>query len=360
MRYRAFRTKKDNQFYFQFLTDAGETVLRSQPYADKDSCFNGIRSVIQNAGDATRYSKLEENGQHYFILKAGNNQEIGRSIAYDSEAAVDQGIALMMAEGPNAAKNNAIAAEANEANEANEAKTTESTTTESTTTTTTTTTTTESAPQPASSGNSSGKDDYRPLAFYEARIAGTENGFDTFHDEEGGEYYFTYNVGQLVLLISEGYASDKGRDNGVNSVTKNLPIPERYKKGVHENGKHYFSLRAGNNQEITTSRWFDTEGEMDRYITALQGGKEAINALVASMRVGEDGRLYKDYKPLGFYEERIEGTPFGYDTFAEEDKSYFTINYDGAPLLISEDYNSEAGRDNGIKSVKKNVKNEKR
>ena len=72
MRYRAFRTKKDNNFHFQFLTEKGDPILKSQPYADKNACFNGIKSVMKNASDAARYEKIEEGGKHFFILKAGN------------------------------------------------------------------------------------------------------------------------------------------------------------------------------------------------------------------------------------------------------------------------------------------------
>ena len=324
MRYRAFRTKKDDQFYFQFLTEGGDTVLRSQSYADKNACFNGIKSVISNAGDNVRYQKLTENGKHYFILKAGNNQEIGRSVPYDSEADADKGIALMIAEGPTAT------------NKSDAGKT-------------------KATPAPAApstekkAASSSSVDEYRPLAFYEAQ-ASNDNGFDSFRDGDDGEYYFAYSVGGSVILISEGYSSDKSRDNGINSVTKNLPLPARYKKAVHSNGKHYFGLRAGNNQEIATSRWFDSEGEMDSYIAAIQGGDDAIASFVASKSKGSsstssstttsstggdgDPKSYKDYKPLGFYTERIEGEKFGYDSFSEGDASYFTINYDGDLSLI--------------------------
>ena len=339
MRYRAFKRKKDDLFYFQFLTDTNNVLLNSQSYSDKDTCFNGIRSVINNAGIDDRYEKsIDGDGKHFFILKAGNGQEIGRSVKFDSETDVDTAIINFVAEGPNASSKTTDQPESS----------------------------TEQA-RPASEDSQKPNpkiiDDYKPLAFYEARISGIENGFDQF-DAEDGEFYFTYNLANKVLLISEGYQAEKSRDNGIQSVTKNLPIEARYQKRVHENGKHYFNLRAGNNQEIATSRWFDSESAMDTAIAILlAGGTPSVELLVASglmEAVFDNGKLYKDYKPLAFYEENIQGVEFGYDSFENENYYYFTVNQDGNPILISEDYTSKAGRDNGIKSVKKNVKNEKR
>ncbi len=97
------------------------------------------------------------------------------------------------------------------------------------------------------------KDDYRPLAFYETNLGNIQDGFGKFSAE--GEHYFTYNVGNQVYLISEGYASEAARDNGIESVTKNMTNPDRYKFD-QDGGNHFFGLRAGNNQEIATSRWF--------------------------------------------------------------------------------------------------------
>ncbi len=346
MRYRAFRRKKDNLFYFQFLSEENDVILNSQSYSDKEVCFNGIRSVISNAGNESRYEKsIDGDSKHFFILKAENGQEIGRSIKYETEADVDKAIANFIEEGPSAASKTASQTD-NQGESKNDDPQTKTTTSD-----------------PTYQQGSRGTDDYKPLAFYEARISGNENGFDQF-DGEDGEFYFTYNLAEKVILISEGYKSDKSRDNGIQSVEKNLPIEARYQKQVHENGKHYFNLKAGNNQEIATSRWFDSEAERDTAIAILiDGGAPNEQQLIAAglLSPGEgDETLYKDYKPLAFYEANISGEEFGFDPFTEGDAYYFSVNYDGTPVLISEDYTSEGGRDNGIKSVKRNVKNEKR
>ena len=336
MRYRAYRTKKDNQFYFQFLTDGGELVLKSQAYADKAACFNGVKSVIKNSDDNAKYEKTKDaDGKQYFIIKAGNGQEIARSESYSDNAKLDSDIKLCIAEIPLIGKKEA----------AKEAA---------------------AAPTPAKTSDSSKKenDDYQPISFYESKITGVKNGFEKFQD--GDMHYFTYNLGGKVVLISQAYMSESSRDNGVQSVTKNMNIAERYKTATHENGKYFFGLRAGNNQEIATSRWFDGESDRDNTVANLLGGGKAAesttneSAKVVPTTKDAGGVNYKDYKPLAFYKSNIGGEEFGFDAFAEGDSYYFTVNNDGEPILLSEDYTSEAGRDNGIKSVKNNIKNEAR
>ncbi|MFK7809132.1 MAG: DUF1508 domain-containing protein [Saprospiraceae bacterium] len=325
MRYRAFRTKKDNQFNFQFKTDGDDVVLKSQPYASKDDCFNGIRSVIKNADNPDRYKSVagEQDGTFAFIITAGNNQEIARSVDFDSEEAANEMIALCQKEIPPLGKKDG------DGEKTRSAKTTES----------------------GYEANKRGDDDYRPLAFYEENISGVDNGFDTCTDAD--EWYFTYNMNSQVILISEGYNSDKGRDNGIASVTKNMTIPERYKKAVHSNGKHYFNLKAGNHQEIATSRWFDTEVEADLYIKALIANDPSLVApkMAAAMaNTGTSGHAQDEYLNCDAYNGEA-----GFHSFEHEGEFYFSYNNaDGKTILRSQGYTAASGRDNGIKSVKKN------
>ncbi|MEZ4932831.1 MAG: YegP family protein [Saprospiraceae bacterium] len=91
MRVRLFKKTKDNLSYFQFLSD-DEAVLNSQGYKDKEDRNNGVRSVVTNAGIAERYERHSAEGKFYFILKAGNGQEIARSEEYVEEAVMETAI----------------------------------------------------------------------------------------------------------------------------------------------------------------------------------------------------------------------------------------------------------------------------
>ncbi len=84
---------KNGKYHFNLKAGNGEIILSSQMYASKASCKNGIASVQKNCGDASRYDrKVNNGGKDYFVLKAGNQQVIGNSEAYNSKASMENGI----------------------------------------------------------------------------------------------------------------------------------------------------------------------------------------------------------------------------------------------------------------------------
>jgi|GEM_PF-2865430 len=93
--FEAFKSDKDKQNYFHFNDDDGEAILYSQSYGSPKSRDNGLRSVIRNASNPARYEQKEENGRYYFVLKAGNRQEIARSGLYASAQDVARTIAYL-------------------------------------------------------------------------------------------------------------------------------------------------------------------------------------------------------------------------------------------------------------------------
>jgi len=127
-----------------------------------------------------------------------------------------------------------------------------------------------------------GGDDYRPLQFYKDRTSGVENGFGKF--SEDGEHFFAYLIDGEVVLISEDYTSEKGRDNGIASVDKNRLIEARYKRDVYKSDNYFFNLVAGNHQEIATSAWFTSAAAMEAAIGRLMGNSSA--PLAAASIVG--------------------------------------------------------------------------
>jgi uncharacterized protein len=93
----------DNAGEFRFNLKAGnhEVILSSEGYKAKASALNGIESVQKNSQDEDRFeTRTNSKGEPYFILKAGNGQEIGRSEYYSSEAACANGIESVKKNGP--------------------------------------------------------------------------------------------------------------------------------------------------------------------------------------------------------------------------------------------------------------------
>lgn len=100
-----FEVYKDKRGEFRFRLKAGngQTILASEGYSAKAGCNNGIESVRKNAPDDARYERLEaKNGSPYFNLKSTNGQVIGNSEMYSSTSAMENGIASVKKNAPDA------------------------------------------------------------------------------------------------------------------------------------------------------------------------------------------------------------------------------------------------------------------
>jgi uncharacterized protein YegP (UPF0339 family) len=95
--------RKNGEFQFNLKATNGQVILTSEGYSNKAACENGIESVMKNATDDARYvRKISSNGKDYFNLKAGNGQIIGTSEMYESKAAMENGIASVKKNSPDA------------------------------------------------------------------------------------------------------------------------------------------------------------------------------------------------------------------------------------------------------------------
>ncbi|MEN8187200.1 MAG: YegP family protein [Bacteroidota bacterium] len=100
-----FEIYNDNsgEFRFRLKASNGQNILSSEGYKAKNSCLNGIESVRKNSQDDSKFERLEaKNGKQYFNLKASNGQVIGASQMYASESAMENGIASVMKNAPDA------------------------------------------------------------------------------------------------------------------------------------------------------------------------------------------------------------------------------------------------------------------
>ena len=94
---------KDGQFMFNLKAANGQVILTSERYKQKSSAENGIASVRNNAKrDGAFESKTNSRNEPYFILKATNGQEIGRSEYYSSNSAMENGIESVKNNAPDA------------------------------------------------------------------------------------------------------------------------------------------------------------------------------------------------------------------------------------------------------------------
>lgn len=105
------KQSKNGKFHFNLKAGNGQIILSSEMYESRGACENGIESIKKNAGSEARYEKrASAKGDPYFILKAGNGQEIGRSEMYSSDSACQNGIDSVQKNAPDATVVDAIEA----------------------------------------------------------------------------------------------------------------------------------------------------------------------------------------------------------------------------------------------------------
>ncbi len=94
---------KNGKFLFNLKASNGQVILSSPMYESKDSALQGIASCKANASQDEHFVRATSSaGEPYFSLKASNGQAIGRSEMYSSTAAMENGIASVKKNAPDA------------------------------------------------------------------------------------------------------------------------------------------------------------------------------------------------------------------------------------------------------------------
>ncbi len=262
-----FFRKDDKRHYFSF-NNSGTTYLRSQGYQNEPGRDNGIDSIIRNSPlDERWFDGYDgEEKYYYYGLKAGNRQEIARSCRFESKEEMEKSFIWVRGEESTLGKGaqeiegiwwSAAALRKKQEEEAAALNASE---------------------EPAKVEKTTTKkvvDDYLPCEDY----AGDE-GFSKFFREDRKEYYFALNDdNRKTYLRSEGYTSESGRDNGINSVTKNAPLDARWVTETAMDDKyHYYALKAGNRQEIARSCYYQDKEAMLIDLAWVRGEKSVIGA----------------------------------------------------------------------------------
>ena len=94
---------KAGEFRFRLVAGNGNAILSSEGYKAKSSCTNGIESVRKNSQDPDRFVKTETaTGKFRFNLTAKNSQTIGASQNYKSVSGRNNGIKSVANNAPDA------------------------------------------------------------------------------------------------------------------------------------------------------------------------------------------------------------------------------------------------------------------
>jgi len=88
-----YQSEKTKKFHYRLKAANGQIVLSGKAYNDKKSCAIGIKSVLLNGADESRYEiKETSDGRKYFVLKSSSGEVIGQSQMYKSESGLKNGI----------------------------------------------------------------------------------------------------------------------------------------------------------------------------------------------------------------------------------------------------------------------------
>jgi len=107
----------------------------------------------------------------------------------------------------------------------------------------------------------------------QARVAERDNsmaGKFVMKRAKNGEFFFSLIAGNGENVgKSETYKARASADNGIESVKRNAPEMDRYVIKEGNDGKHYLSLKASNGQIILTGQGYSSESGAEK-------GREAI------------------------------------------------------------------------------------
>lgn len=98
------KSGKTGKFRFNLKATNGQTILTSEAYDSRKGAEGGIASVKKNAANDGRFErKTAKDGSSYFVLKAANGEPIGKSEMYKTKSSMENGIASVGKNAPDAA-----------------------------------------------------------------------------------------------------------------------------------------------------------------------------------------------------------------------------------------------------------------
>jgi uncharacterized protein YegP (UPF0339 family) len=83
---------------FRLIAEAGTELLTSEGYRSKKGARNGVEVVRRNAGNDSRYARIQtDSGLPMFNLIGGNHQVVATSLPYQSSSAMEHALAMVKA-----------------------------------------------------------------------------------------------------------------------------------------------------------------------------------------------------------------------------------------------------------------------
>jgi len=89
-------------------------------------------------------------------------------------------------------------------------------------------------------------------------------GYFEIRTRSDGQFVFNLKAeNHEIILTSEAYATKAACVNGIESVKKNAPDDDRFRRTTTPDGKFRFALAAPNGQVVGGSEYYETEAERE-------------------------------------------------------------------------------------------------
>ncbi len=159
--------------------------------------------------------------------------------------------------------------------------------------------------------------------------------FETFVGQDGQHYFSLVAANNQNVLRSEGYKSTSGMNNGIASVVQNGVDPSAFQILEAKDGEFYFNLVAVNHEIIGTSEMYSTKSSATRGASTVR----ALTNLLGAQAHQQDA-----------------AHAVRYEVFQGEDKKfYFHLRAgNGEIVLASQGYTAKSSAQNGVSSVNAN------
>lgn len=97
-----------------------------------------------------------------------------------------------------------------------------------------------------------------------------------------GKHHFTLKAGNgQVILSSEMYESKSAAEGGIASVQKNAGDDARYERKTSSNGKSFFNLKSSNGQVIGSSEMYESTSAMENGIESVKSNAPGASTVDA-------------------------------------------------------------------------------
>lgn len=96
------------------------------------------------------------------------------------------------------------------------------------------------------------------------------------YQSESSEFRFRLKAGNGEIIFSgQGYSTKEACQKGVASVKENAPRDEAFHRKEAKDGRHYFTLVAGNGQVIGQSQMYKSASGLENGIASVQSNADS-------------------------------------------------------------------------------------